>query len=74
MLWLRNYRKFYIYKEPSKMILFNFPKDENYQLLEKKVDYETFINTSKFYINFFIFNLQNISNTISNYIWKELKL
>ena len=72
-IYIKEYNNFHFFIEPSKMILFNFPKDENYQLLEKKVDYETFISTSKFYINFFNFNLQNISNTISNYICKGIK-
>ena len=47
------YGNFYYCIEPSKMILFNYPKDKNDQLLEKPIDYETFYNTAKLYINYF---------------------
>lgn len=71
--YIREYNNFYFCIEPSKMILFNYPKDENYLLLEKKINYETFFNTTKFYINFFKFNLSNLTPTTSNDISKGIR-
>jgi len=70
--YIKEYNNFYFCIEPSKMILFNYPKDDNYQLLENKIDYETFYNTSKFYTNYFNFHIKNNFKQ-SNYICKGIK-
>ena len=54
------------------MILFNYPKDKNDQLLEKPIDYETFYNTAKLYINYFNLKIEK-DNFKSNYNCEGMK-
>ena len=64
--YVKEDNNFYYCIEPSKMILFNYPKDKNDQLLEKPIDYETFYNTAKLYINYFNLKIEK-DNIKSNY-------
>ena len=64
--YIKEENNFYYCIEPSKMILFNYPKDKNNQLLVKPIDYETFYNTSKLYINYFNLKIEK-DNIKSNY-------
>ena len=64
--YVKENNNFYYCIEPSKMISFNYPKDKNNQLLEKPIDYETFYNTAKLYINYFNLKIEK-DNIKSNY-------
>ena len=51
------------------MILFNYPKDKNDQLLEKPIDYETFYNTVRIHSHC---NYESPNEHEKKY-WKELR-